>query len=157
MNKPDYYDCFFLKKELTQNPLRLKSWSWWRCKTRQWRAQLLPKITSNTKVLHVESRNSFWRFNNAEEINRMVTDSITDYFFHNLNFSIWNLLKFGAIRKCSFCWKRYDRYLYQNLGRISAPDFWNEYQLKREKKLYRSYLASSGKCERRNFSCQGTS
>jgi UDP-N-acetylglucosamine 2-epimerase (non-hydrolysing) len=65
-----------------------------------------------------------------EEINRIVTDSITDYFFTT---SIWageNLLKYGAdSSNIHFIGNVMIDTLYQNLDRISAPIFWNEFSL----------------------------
>lgn len=65
-----------------------------------------------------------------EEINRIVTDSITDYFFTTSINASENLLKYGTEpSNIHFVGNVMIDTLYQNLGRISAPDFWNDLEL----------------------------
>ncbi|MDD2674799.1 MAG: UDP-N-acetylglucosamine 2-epimerase (non-hydrolyzing) [Flavobacterium sp.] len=84
----------------------------------------------NIKVIHVEAGIRSGDLTMPEEINRIVTDSITDYFFTT---SIWageNLLKYGAdSSNIHFIGNVMIDTLYQNLDRISAPIFWNEFSL----------------------------
>ena len=84
----------------------------------------------NIKVTHVEAGIRSGDMTMPEEINRIVTDSITDYFFTT---SIWageNLLKYGAdATSIHFVGNVMIDTLYQNLDRISAPLFWNEFNL----------------------------
>ncbi|UFH47163.1 UDP-N-acetylglucosamine 2-epimerase (non-hydrolyzing) [Flavobacterium galactosidilyticum] len=84
----------------------------------------------NIKVTHVEAGIRSGDMTMPEEINRIVTDSITDYFFTT---SIWageNLLKYGAdAANIHFVGNVMIDTLYQNLDRISAPLFWNEFNL----------------------------
>ena len=84
----------------------------------------------NIKVTHVEAGIRSGDMTMPEEINRIVTDSITDYFFTT---SIWageNLLKYGAdSSNIHFVGNVMIDTLYQNLNRISAPFFWNEFNL----------------------------
>ena len=84
----------------------------------------------NIKVTHVEAGIRSGDMTMPEEINRIVTDSITDYFFTT---SIWageNLLKYGAdATNIHFVGNVMIDTLYQNLDRISAPLFWNEFNL----------------------------
>ncbi|WP_207209794.1 non-hydrolyzing UDP-N-acetylglucosamine 2-epimerase [Flavobacterium petrolei] len=84
----------------------------------------------NIKVIHVEAGIRSGDMTMPEEINRIVTDSITDYFFTT---SIWageNLLKYGAdSSNIHFIGNVMIDTLYQNLDRISAPIFWNEFSL----------------------------
>ena len=49
----------------------------------------------NTKVCHVEAGIRSWDLSMPEEINRMVTDSITDYFFTTTRWASSNLEKAG--------------------------------------------------------------
>jgi UDP-N-acetylglucosamine 2-epimerase (non-hydrolysing) len=49
----------------------------------------------NTKVAHVEAGIRSFDLSMPEEINRMVTDSITDYFFTTSEFANYNLRKSG--------------------------------------------------------------
>lgn len=84
----------------------------------------------NIKLTHVEAGIRSGDMTMPEEINRIVTDSITDYFFTT---SIWageNLLKYGAdSSNIHFIGNVMIDTLYQNLDRISAPIFWNEFSL----------------------------
>lgn len=84
----------------------------------------------NTKVAHVEAgiRSGDWTM--PEEINRIVTDSITDYFFTTSTSASENLLKFGAdSTKIHFVGNVMIDTLLQNLERLREPDFWNELNL----------------------------
>jgi UDP-N-acetylglucosamine 2-epimerase (non-hydrolysing) len=66
-----------------------------------------------------------------EEINRIVTDSITDYFFTTSNTATVNLKMYGANpENIHFVGNVMIDTLYQNLNRFSAPVFWNNFQLK---------------------------
>jgi UDP-N-acetylglucosamine 2-epimerase (non-hydrolysing) len=65
-----------------------------------------------------------------EEINRIVTDSITDYFFTTSPRAGDNLLKYGVDSSViHFVGNVMIDTLYQNLDRISAPNFWDEFDL----------------------------
>lgn len=50
----------------------------------------------NTKVAHIEAGIRSWDLTMPEEINRMVTDSISDYFFTTSEIANENLLQLGA-------------------------------------------------------------
>lgn len=56
----------------------------------------------NTRVAHVEAGIRSLDLTMPEEINRMVTDSITDYFFTTSEFANENLLKAGVEKKNIF-------------------------------------------------------
>lgn len=87
----------------------------------------------NTKVAHVEAgiRSGDWSM--PEEINRIVTDSITDYFFTTSTWASENLMKFGANdHQISFVGNVMIDTLYQNINRITKPAFWDEFQLSKE-------------------------
>lgn len=84
----------------------------------------------NTKVAHVEAgiRSGDWSM--PEEINRIVTDSITDYFFTTSTWASENLLKYGAKdNQISFVGNVMIDTLYQNIDRITKPYFWEEFLL----------------------------
>ncbi|HRE77830.1 MAG TPA: UDP-N-acetylglucosamine 2-epimerase (non-hydrolyzing) [Flavobacterium sp.] len=84
----------------------------------------------NVKVCHVEAGIRSGDMTMPEEINRIVTDSITDYFFTTSNTATENLKIYGANPDhIHFVGNVMIDTLYQNLNRISAPSFWNEYQL----------------------------
>jgi UDP-N-acetylglucosamine 2-epimerase (non-hydrolysing) len=88
----------------------------------------------NTKVAHVEAGIRSGDLTMPEEINRMVTDSITDYFFTTSVTASENLLKFGVdSSNVHFVGNVMIDTLYQNLDRIIAPDFWKEYNLSEKK------------------------
>jgi len=84
----------------------------------------------NIKVTHVEAGIRSGDMKMPEEINRIVTDSITDYFFTTSNWAGENLLKYGANpSSVHFVGNVMIDTLHQNLARISAPSFWNEFEL----------------------------
>jgi UDP-N-acetylglucosamine 2-epimerase (non-hydrolysing) len=84
----------------------------------------------NMKVAHVEAGIRSNDLSMPEEINRMVTDSITDYYFTTSEVANANLRKSGA---------REDRIFYvgntmidtllKNRSRFTAPDCWSTLQL----------------------------
>jgi UDP-N-acetylglucosamine 2-epimerase (non-hydrolysing) len=89
----------------------------------------------NLKVTHVEAGIRSGDMTMPEEINRIVTDSITDYFFTTSTWAGENLLQYGANpSNIHFVGNVMIDTLYQNLDRISAPSFWNEFHL--EEKNY---------------------
>lgn len=82
------------------------------------------------KVAHVEAgiRSGDWTM--PEEINRIVTDSITDLFFTTSTWAGENLLKYGtAPDKIHFVGNVMIDTLTQNLDRINPPDFWEKFGL----------------------------
>ncbi|GEP50044.1 UDP-N-acetyl glucosamine 2-epimerase [Flavobacterium noncentrifugens] len=84
----------------------------------------------NLKVAHVEAGIRSGDMTMPEEINRIVTDSITDYFFTTSETASENLLKYGADPKqIHFVGNVMIDTLMQNLGRIQKPDFWETYDL----------------------------
>jgi UDP-N-acetylglucosamine 2-epimerase (non-hydrolysing) len=81
----------------------------------------------NVKVAHVEAGIRSGDMTMPEEINRMVTDSITDYFFTTSTSASDNLWKQNLNpANIHFVGNVMIDTLYQNLNRISAPDFWND-------------------------------
>lgn len=85
----------------------------------------------HTKVAHVEAGIRSGDLTMPEEINRMLTDSITDYFFTTSTSASENLLKLGSNpENVHFVGNVMIDTLYQNINRIEAPNFWNEHQLK---------------------------
>ncbi|MET3025461.1 UDP-N-acetylglucosamine 2-epimerase (non-hydrolyzing) [Flavobacterium sp. UW10123] len=85
----------------------------------------------HTKVAHVEAGIRSGDLTMPEEINRMLTDSITDYFFTTSTPASENLLKLGSHpENVHFVGNVMIDTLYQNINRSSAPDFWSEHQLK---------------------------
>lgn len=84
----------------------------------------------NIKVAHVEAGIRSGDLTMPEEINRMLTDSITDYFFTTSTSASENLLKLGSDpENVHFVGNVMIDTLYQNINRILAPDFWNKHQL----------------------------
>jgi UDP-N-acetylglucosamine 2-epimerase (non-hydrolysing) len=84
----------------------------------------------NIKVAHVEAGIRSGDLTMPEEINRIVTDSITDYFFTTSTKAGENLIKNGASpANIHFVGNVMIDTLFQNLDRITAPNFWNEYLL----------------------------
>ncbi|MFV7236228.1 non-hydrolyzing UDP-N-acetylglucosamine 2-epimerase [Flavobacterium sp. ZB4R12] len=87
----------------------------------------------NIKVAHVEAGIRSGDMTMPEEINRIVTDSISDYLFTTSLWANENLLKSGTSKeKIHFVGNVMIDTLYQNLNRITKPAFWDEYQLELE-------------------------
>ena len=84
----------------------------------------------NIKVAHVEAGIRSGDMTMPEEINRIVTDSITDYFFTTSLNASENLLKYGANpENIHFVGNVMIDTLFKNIDRIVAPDFWTEHKL----------------------------
>ena len=84
----------------------------------------------NIKVAHVEAGIRSGDLTMPEEINRIVTDSITDYFFTTSISASENLLVNGLEpSNIHFVGNVMIDTLFQNLKRISAPPFWNKFGL----------------------------
>lgn len=84
----------------------------------------------NLKVAHVEAGIRSGDMEMPEEINRIVTDSISDYFFTTSETASQNLLKYGAdANQIHFVGNVMIDTLKQNLDRIQQPDFWEDYAL----------------------------
>jgi UDP-N-acetylglucosamine 2-epimerase (non-hydrolysing) len=84
----------------------------------------------NIKVTHVEAGIRSGDMTMPEEVNRIVTDSITDYFFTTSTWAGENLLRYGADpATIHFVGNVMIDTLYQNLDRIAPPIFWNDHQL----------------------------
>ncbi len=84
----------------------------------------------NIKVAHVEAGIRSGDLTMPEEINRIITDSITDYFFTTSVSASENLLKNGVeSSNIQFVGNVMIDTLYQNLDRISSPIFWKEFNL----------------------------
>ena len=84
----------------------------------------------NVEVAHVEAGIRSGDMTMPEEINRIVTDSITDYFFTTSTWAGKNLLKYGANPSfIHFVGNVMIDTLYQNLDRITTPSFWDKFGL----------------------------
>jgi UDP-N-acetylglucosamine 2-epimerase (non-hydrolysing) len=85
----------------------------------------------NIKVAHVEAGIRSGDLTMPEEINRIITDSITDYFFTTSQWAGENLLKFGTdVAHIHFVGNVMIDTLLQNLKQISPPSFWEDLNLK---------------------------
>lgn len=83
------------------------------------------------KVAHVEAgiRSGDWTM--PEEINRMVTDSITNYFFTTSEVANKNLLNSGHAQECIyFVGNTMIDTLLKNRPRFQPPSIWHELELK---------------------------
>ncbi len=84
----------------------------------------------NIKVAHVEAGIRSGDYSMPEEINRIVTDSITDYFFTTSATATENLIKNGMkSSNIHFVGNVMIDTLYQNLDKISSPHFWEKFGL----------------------------
>ncbi|RZJ34112.1 MAG: UDP-N-acetylglucosamine 2-epimerase (non-hydrolyzing) [Flavobacterium sp.] len=87
----------------------------------------------NVKVAHVEAGIRSGDMRMPEEINRIVTDSITDYFFTTSQSASENLIRSGALAEnVHFVGNVMIDTLLGNLDRIQQPAFWNELSLQPE-------------------------
>lgn len=87
----------------------------------------------NIKVAHVEAGIRSGDMTMPEEINRIVTDSITDYFFTTSEKATENLIHYGTPKEnIFFVGNVMIDTLNQNLSRFVKPDFWEEYKLQTE-------------------------
>lgn len=88
------------------------------------------KKVNNIKVAHVEGgiRSGDWTM--PEEINRIVTDSITDYFFTTSEMANKNLRNSGVKdERIFFVGNTMIDTLYKQMPRFKKPEFWSKYQL----------------------------
>jgi UDP-N-acetylglucosamine 2-epimerase (non-hydrolysing) len=84
----------------------------------------------NTKVAHVEAGIRSGDLTMPEEINRMVTDSISDCFFTTSITASENLLRNGANKSdIHFVGNVMIDTLYQNKNKFTPPTFWKKYLL----------------------------
>jgi UDP-N-acetylglucosamine 2-epimerase (non-hydrolysing) len=90
----------------------------------------------NIKVAHVEAGIRSFDLTMPEEINRMVTDSITDYFFTTTTWAGENLLKTGVKHEnIFFVGNVMIDTLLANRSKFKAPNFWKEFDLKEKEYL----------------------
>lgn len=83
------------------------------------------------KVAHIEAGIRSGDLNMPEEINRIVTDSISDYFFTTSLNANDNLLKLGALRKnIFFVGNTMIDSLINNMNNFIKPNFWDRYNIK---------------------------
>jgi UDP-N-acetylglucosamine 2-epimerase (non-hydrolysing) len=88
------------------------------------------KKVNNIKVAHVEGgiRSGDWTM--PEEINRIVTDSITDYFFTTSEVANNNLRKTGVSdSRIYFVGNTMIDTLYKQMPRFKKPEIWDKYGL----------------------------
>lgn len=85
----------------------------------------------NTKVAHVEAGIRSFDLSMPEEINRMVTDSITDYFFTTSDFANKNLKSAGVLdENIFFVGNVMIDTLLKNMGRLRKPLVFDSLNLK---------------------------
>lgn len=85
----------------------------------------------NTKVAHVEAGIRSWDLTMPEEINRMVTDALADYYFTTTEQANENLRKLGAKEEqIFFVGNVMIDTLLANMHRFQEPSFFDSLQLK---------------------------
>jgi UDP-N-acetylglucosamine 2-epimerase (non-hydrolysing) len=85
----------------------------------------------NVKVAHVEGGIRSFDMTMPEEINRLVTDSITDYFFTTSEVANQNLEKTGVQReRIFFVGNTMIDTLYSNVAKAIKPTLWDTAELK---------------------------
>jgi UDP-N-acetylglucosamine 2-epimerase (non-hydrolysing) len=86
----------------------------------------------NTKVAHIEAGIRSFDLSMPEEINRMVTDTLTDYFFTTTELANSNLRKIGVSDdKIFFVGNVMIDTLLANRHRFVKPEFWDKLNLKK--------------------------
>lgn len=86
------------------------------------------------EVVHVEAGIRSGDMTMPEEVNRMVTDSISDHFFTTSEAANTNLRNSGIEEdRIHFVGNTMIDTLYQNITRIRQPDIWKEHGLKEKK------------------------
>lgn len=90
----------------------------------------------NTKVTHIEAGIRSWDLTMPEEINRMVTDTLTDYFFTTSETANKNLKNLGVSEdKIFFVGNVMIDTLLANINRFNKPDFFDKIKLQPQKYL----------------------
>ncbi|MDY4789542.1 MAG: UDP-N-acetylglucosamine 2-epimerase (non-hydrolyzing) [Bacteroidales bacterium] len=85
----------------------------------------------NTKVAHIEAGIRSWDLTMPEEINRMVTDSLADYFFTTTEIANENLRRFGAKdEQIFYVGNVMIDTLLANMDRLRKPDVFDKLSLK---------------------------
>ncbi len=88
----------------------------------------------NTKVAHIEAGIRSFDMSMPEEINRMVTDSITDYFFTTSEFANENLRKSGILEnRIFFTGNVMIDTLMANRAGFRKPAIWDQLSLENKK------------------------
>ena len=88
------------------------------------------------KIAHVEAGLRSNDLNMPEEINRIVTDSITDYFFTTSEIANKNLINEGVLsEKLFFVGNTMIDTLIKNKNNFKKPKFWKEHSLKKNNYL----------------------
>jgi len=91
---------------------------------------------ANIKVAHVEAGIRSGDMRMPEEINRIVTDSLTDYFFTTSRNANENLLKLGVSKdRIYFVGNVMIDTLIKNEKRLKKPSFWDNLNLKEKQYL----------------------
>ena len=84
----------------------------------------------NIKVAHIEAGIRSYDWKMPEEINRIVTDSITNYFFTTSKIANENLLKSGfSSDNIFYVGNTMIDTLIKNLPKLNKPNFWNKLNL----------------------------
>jgi UDP-N-acetylglucosamine 2-epimerase (non-hydrolysing) len=89
---------------------------------------------ANVKVAHIEAGIRSGDMRMPEEINRIVTDSLTDYFFTTSTRANENLIKLGVAKhQIFFVGNVMIDTLRKNENRFNKPKLWNELNLQEKK------------------------
>lgn len=89
---------------------------------------------AHIKVAHVEAGIRSGDMRMPEEVNRIVTDSITDYFFTTSKYANENLIQLGVPKtKIFFVGNVMIDTLLKNKNRLQKPSLWNDLSLTKNK------------------------
>lgn len=107
---------------------------------------------ANISLIHIEAGIRSGDITMPEEINRMVTDSITDYFFTTSEIANQNLIRSGHLKEnIFFVGNVMIDTLLQNINRIKKPAFWDDLNLAPKKYYLLTLHRPSNVDEARSF------
>jgi UDP-N-acetylglucosamine 2-epimerase (non-hydrolysing) len=88
----------------------------------------------NTKLIHIEAGIRSFDMTMPEEINRMVTDALADYYFTPSEYANNNLLKNGVEHnRIFFVGNIMIDSLQSNISKFTKPEVWNEHHLQEKR------------------------
>lgn len=84
----------------------------------------------NIGLIHIEAGIRSFDLTMPEEINRIVTDALADYYFTTSDYANKNLLQYGAKKEqIFFVGNIMIDSLQSNVQKFTPPEFWNEHSL----------------------------
>lgn len=112
------------------------------------------KKLNNIRVAHVEAGIRSFDLNMPEEINRMVTDAISDFYFTTSEIANENLKRFGAKdNQIFFVGNTMIDTLLKNMSRLRKPALWDDLNLTEKKYFVITLHRPANVDEETNLKC----